>query len=617
MLLHHRRLGSRRGDVTPAARWGCARAVAVGPRALALDGDTAVVLDAPDDIVRSRWSLTDGALVSRAPLWPNAGTVSVALSPSGAIALRFGPKGAVERADGARVAAATTLAHTPRAGAFSRDGARLALWRHSTLRSTNAAIDVDIMDMASGAVEASLRGCNHLAWSPDGRSLVTYDEGLRRWTARDGRGPVRWTESVQDVVFVNNDELVLLEWTGELTFVRDESAGFVAEAVVPHPAHPNVMRIVHADARVVVTTVLRRDERTEVWSLDRATAAWRRLGDVACRDELVMSDGARAVAFDRNALVCWDVTTGAEARWHRGFGAAVEAVAVRGRRVAAHDGAGDVRVFDAESLGEAWALEPGSLRANSRPRALTFSPDVRSLLTVTRREGLVRWDLATGAIAATGARVRSSPERLVLAPDGSAALALAGDAMFDREPRVRRIDLHGEARWSRFAANASTRRRDALDARYVAGGRVHVLWGDTGQRETFDAVTGASLDCGDELAWRSARGCLAEDGAFAALRPAGPDRARSVVWVGVASETHAWLGVASDDAQMVFAGERLVVCDGGDWGLWQGEGGSMARVARLEDDGCTATALAYDDATGTLAVGTAEGTLVVFALSRA
>jgi hypothetical protein len=590
--------------------------VVARPRALALDGDTAVVLDAPDDIVRSRWSLADGALLSRAALWPDAGTVSVALSPDGAVALRFGPNGVVERADGDRLSIrGAQLAHTPRPGAFSRDGTRLALWRYDTLRSTNAAIDLDVLDVARGEVVASLRGCNYLAWSPDGGSLVTHDAGLRRWTARDGQGPVRWAESLHDAAFLGDDQLVLLSWTGELTFGRDGVTGFVAERVVSHPpAHPSVTRLVYADARAVVVTVLGRDERTGVWRLDGATETWRRLGEVACRAELVVSDGARAVALDRNTLVCWDVATGAETRWHQGFGAAVAAVAVRGPRVAAPDGAGDLRVFDTERLGEVWTLEPGSRRENSRPRALAFSHDARSLHTVTPMEGLVRWDLTTGAIAATGSRVRSSPERLVFAPDGGAAMALPRLWMLDREPPVRRIDLRGEARWARFAAGALTGRRDALDARYVAGGRVHVLWGDTCQRETLDAVTGVSLARSEGVAWRSSRGCVADDGSFAALRPLGPDGERAVVWVG---ETDAWLGVASDDTPMVFAGEHLVVCDGADWGLWRREGRAMVRVTWLEGEGCTATALAYDDATGTLAVGTAEGTLAVFALGGA
>jgi len=312
--------------------------------------------------------------------------------------------------------------------------------------------------------------------------------------------------------------------------------------------------------------------------------------------------------------VCWDVVTGEETRWHRGFGAAVAAVAVRGPRVAAHDGAGDLRVFDAAGLAERWALEPGSRRESGRPRALALSHDARALYTVTPMEGLVRWDLAAGAIAATGPRVRSSPARLVLAPEGDAALGLARPAALDREPPVRRMDLRGEARWARFPAGAVTGRRDALEARYVAGGRVHVLWGDLCQRETVDAATGASLSRSEGLAWGSTRGCVAVDGAFAALSAAQPDGARVATWVGDADEPHVHLGVASDDARLVFAGDRLVVCDEGGWGLWRRDGARMVRVAHLESGGCAATALAYDDATGTLAVGTAEGTLAVFAL---
>ena len=121
--------------------------------------------------------------------------------------------------------------------------------------------------------KAAGRGCNYLAWSPDARSIVTHDEGLRRWTARDGAGPVRWAESVHDAAFVADDRLVLLAGTGELTFVRGDTAVFAVEAVLPHPpAHPFVSRIVHADERAVVVTSLgRRDGGTLVWRLDRAS----------------------------------------------------------------------------------------------------------------------------------------------------------------------------------------------------------------------------------------------------------------------------------------------------------------------------------------------------------
>ena len=118
----------------------------------------------------------------------------------------------------------------------------------------------------------------------------------------------------------------------------------------------------------------------------------------------------------------------------------------------------------------------------------------------------------------------------------------------------------------------------------------------------WDVATGASLSRSEGLAWGSTRGCVAVDGAFAALSAAQPDGARAVTWVGDADEPLVHLGVASGDAQLVFAGERLVVCDGEDWGLWRREGARMVRVAHLESGGCAATALAYDDATGTLAV---------------
>lgn len=117
---------------------------------------------------------------------------------------------------------------------------------------------------------------------------------------------------------------------GELIFARDDGTALVVEAAAPQPPVRAMTNIVYVDARTAVVTALGRDDRTEVWRLDRATTAWLRLGDVACRAEFVVPDGARAVALDRNALVCWNVATGAEARWHRGFGAAVAAVAVRG-----------------------------------------------------------------------------------------------------------------------------------------------------------------------------------------------------------------------------------------------------------------------------------------------
>jgi len=596
--------------LAPSARWGEARAVARFPLALALDGDEAVVLERRGELTLTRWSLRDGARLARAALGPWRPYGHTALSPDGAHVVACDPDGAVRVWDDLRRPPRTfTLTAAARPAAFSPDGARLAVWRHANLRSTEP-LDLDVLDLARGAVAASLRGCSYVAWAPDGRSILTHRDGPRLWPSDDGGARPGYG---RDAVFLDADRAVMLGWNSVLTVFRRAGGGLAAEATIPQAGTPSSWRIVRADARGVVLVARgRQPGSTEVWRF--ADDRWRRLGVTACDGALVAADGARAVAFDRGALVCWSLDDGAESRWHRGGGGAVSAVAMRGPRAAAHHGGRELRVFDADGLAERWSLEPPTQRKNDAPTALCFGPDVRTLDTVNEASGLVRWDLASGAVAAIGANVRAAPSQLVAAPDGGALYARFDAWSRNPEPALRAIALGGDVRWWKRPA-LSRHGSACLDVRFDAGGRLLVLWGSPQcVRETRSPVTGEVLARGDALTVGARRGALAADGAFAAVCEAEAGGEAYVAWVAAEGGGAARLGVASAEARVVFAGERLAVFDDEDWGLWRRDGAALTRVATLESDGCLASALAYDDATGRLVVGTAEGTLVTFAV---
>ncbi|MFO0602502.1 MAG: hypothetical protein U0324_04970 [Polyangiales bacterium] len=596
--------------LAPSARWGEARAVARFPLALSLDGDEAVVLERRGELALTRWSLRDGALLARATLGPWRRFGHAALSPDGARVVACDPDGAVRVWDDPlRPPRTFALAAPVRPAAFRPDGARLAVWRHANLHSTEA-LDLDVLDLARGAVEASLRGGRYVAWAPDGRSLLTHRDGLRLWPADDGGAR---PGHVQEAAFLDGDRALTVGWDNALTVLRRRGDGLAVEATIPPPGVFPPHRIVRADARrVVLATRSLGQHGAEVWCF--ADGGWRRLGAVACDVSLVAADGARVVAFDRGVLVCWSLDDRAESRWHRGFAGAVAALAVRGPLVAAHDGGRDLRVFDVDGLAERWSLEPPTPRKNDGPTALCFGPDVRTLDTVNETSGLVRWDLAAGAVAATGPNVRAAPSQLVAAPDGGALYARFDAWPGSREPALRAIALGADVRWWKRPA-LSRHGSVCLDVRFDAGGRLLVLWASPDcVRETRSPTTGEVLARGDALTVRARRGALAADGAFAAVCEAEAGGEAYVAWVPAEGVGAARLGVASAEARVAFAGERLAVFDGEDWGLWRRHGAAMARAATLESEGCSASALAYDDATGRLVVGMVEGTLVTFAV---
>ena len=591
------------------------------PAALAIAGDVVVALEAWGGLARSCWRLSDGALLSHAQLasWPPA--PDVLLSPDGSRTVRSSRTGRFEVWDGDRERPRLiTVSGRWFPLAFTRDGRRIVAQRFGSVRGADGADSLDVIDLKRGVVVASLRGGHPVAWAPDGRSLLTYRKGLRRWSMGGGEGAALDPKSSLDLAFIADDRVVRLG-RGALDTLRFEGDRVTREATFPHPFAPgDLPRIVHADAHGVVASSWR-GRRTAVWAFTFAEGRWTRLGDVACELGPVASDGVRAVAADRNALVCWDLATGAETRWHRGFGGGARAVAVRGPRVAAHDGEGDLRVFDARDLAETWGLEPATPRKDSRPDALCFGHDARSLYAITRAEGVVRWDLTTGALVATGGGAPDTPEGLAVAPDERVALTWKSSAIRG-EPAIRRVDLRGKPR--RVSAKRTPGRTlRALDARFGPDGAPLILWDDVDTGRVFAAGPSAATAGPSFERDGVHEGALGASGSFAMLTfpraPRGaPARVGDLVWVAARGAEGPAVSIRVNPGALVaFAGECLVVCDGEGWGLWRRTIASMERVASLESDGGTATALAFDEETGLLVVGTAEGTLVTFALREA
>jgi WD40 repeat protein len=298
--------------------------------------------------------------------------------------------------------------------AFSPDGQRLA--------SCDSRAIAKVWDVASG--RALVTVTNHgdgswsVAYSPDGRHVLTAGAGGRLWDAHTGRlvqsypPPIGadWLESgplqrrsvghggrIEVVGFSPDGKRALtggpdgrvIVWdvaSGEslLTLKPSEDSGIHAAAFSPDGSHIAIGNYAG---------------KTSLWDASSGHQVLTITGHTNAIESLAyFPDGRRivTVSYDQTARI-WDTRDGRELRVFRGHQGPVMAVAVSpdGRRVVTGGTDGSARLWDAETSEEQLVL-----RANREPiDAVAFSPDGERVATTSLDRTVRIWDVTSGAQA--------------------------------------------------------------------------------------------------------------------------------------------------------------------------------------------------------------------------
>src|SRR5262245_14413175 len=299
-------------------------------------------------------------------------SIPVAFSPDGRTLATGGAWGKDQRlwdleAGGRLIRTFTAHRHPVSALAFSLDGTRLASARFDR--------GVDASETATGERLLNLVHTGNgdgVAFSPDGRRIVTCgeDKTVRVWETETGR-----------------EVLVLREHTARCSCVVFSPDGYrVASASIDQTI------------RIWDAAPLRADESQEILTIDHSDEVY----------TMAVSPAGRQVAsagYDPLMKV-WDGQSGRVTAELPGHTLVIFSLAWQadGRRIAAAGSEGrrhTVRVWDAETKQELFAISAGPDHFSLPFQAVAFSPDGRYLVTGKADGALQIWDAGTGAPAGT------------------------------------------------------------------------------------------------------------------------------------------------------------------------------------------------------------------------
>jgi WD40 repeat protein len=352
--------------------------------------------------------------------------------------------------------------------AFGRDGARLAVGCGRRVRLLDPATGKDLLPTGGHG-----DGINSIAWSPDGRRVLTAaDDGMVLWDAATGAEvrafPDRHAAGVL-AAFWSADGLRVgvVSGAGAVTF-RDAATGRPAGRTEFGDGEFAQLALSPAAGTAALLTGAENDLtlRVKVLSTGRTIAERGRIkvADEGCRFAASADGRLLALHNSGDGLVLLDGRTGREVVRRRParedeFLVAI-AFSADCSMVAAADGA-TVRIWETGGLRELAAITV----ADGNAETLTFSPDGRRLAGAGG-DGVARvWDTSTGeAVVALGAPGRDRAGALAFSPDGG-RLAVGRDDTTAviwplPAPKIRKLsDRQREKAWADLAGDAASAHR--------------------------------------------------------------------------------------------------------------------------------------------------------------
>ncbi len=462
-------------------------------------------------------------------------------------------------------------------------------------------------------------GCEPVGWSADRTMFFAgalEGSGLKVWRV-DGTlvASLRFPKSASVVRahFVEDDSALLGGLTDGSLACWDVATAALRWSTQRHGAAVVALEAPTGDGPICS---LGEDDRLCLTSPDGSPRWEAFLGRAVIRDR---PEGSRAVISPSGALVVvarparalrvFDAASGEERSLIDGHDGSVMCVAVSrdGRLVASGGTDREVHVVDVEAGLRAWTLETLGDAMDS----VEFLPDRPALRVVGTTGAVQRWSLVTGMLEEQVALDDRQQVRAHGARDGSRLLVEhTGGLEVWSDGSAERV------LWSVDVSGAPLRPAGFDDRRgRVLACRSDGNWPDVGyELEAYDAGNGRRLGVVRRLGGR----CLALTETYDGLVSVVPDGDDLVV-------TEEWgelrtgrvrqptgginrLALSADGARMVGSNARLVVV----WEL----GASPREVARVDfaqaSDRVTAIALSADGST--LAIGTARGCVLVYAI---
>lgn len=317
---------------------------------------------------------------------------------------------------------------------------------------------------------------------------------------------------------------------------------------------------------------------------------------------------------ERDALVRVDLSTGAQTWWHQGHSASVAALAFSGDGARLASAARDdtARVWSLRDGSCAWTLE---LDAMAPPWSLRFEGDGRTLSAWHEGGELVRWDLDDGIERARVVLAARASSPGVLSPDGDLLVTVDRVGTFAwvwdlRGPTPTRARV--EIPWlTRVVAAASSADGASITILGHDGERTHVIRESVRRRARSVSVRASADPMASATTVPAAReGLLSDDGARALVVSD-----EGIHWIDAdAPRPRCAIPAPADRAASAYAlsASRFARADESGVTLWDDDGRALLRL-ELSRLGDLATALAISPDGDHLAVGTAQGVVLVYA----
>ncbi|GHE97436.1 hypothetical protein [Streptomyces fumanus] len=391
------------------------------------------LVSAADDGTLRQWDASAGQLRRTVP---GSAYSAPRFAPNGRLLATAGLGGGVELRDTVTGRVRKRLAvHDPdiMAAAFSPDGRTLAtdgrsgteLWDTRTGRR-RAALPAPARATRSAASSRPDTGAV-LSWgfSPDGRTLATGGNGVELWDARTGRhlrslpGPV----SPVDALAFGPDGRTLATGNDDGVELWDTRTGRRRGALAQYTG-PLSSLAFSPDGRTLATGS--HDHTVRLWDTGSGRLDSSLTGHTGAVLTLAFSPDGHTLATggaDRTIRL-WNMPDSpSRTLLSRHPGQAVTAVFAPGGRTVATSSTGDAAV-------RLWDTATGRVRAGLRwpgktdpPAVAAFSPDGRTLATLSAARGIELWDPATGRRRKVLTQYTDKPYALAFSPDGRSLAA--------------------------------------------------------------------------------------------------------------------------------------------------------------------------------------------------